>query len=128
MFDSITSARPRIQSGKLHSLGATTARRSSALRDVPTMAEAGVPGYEVSPWFAVFAPAGTPANVVAKLNKVLNDAMWQPETLKKLEGGGGRTHRQHTAGIGNVSAQGNGSLGSAHQGAGHPHGLKPSFT
>ncbi|AUT46362.1 tripartite tricarboxylate transporter substrate binding protein [Achromobacter sp. AONIH1] len=88
MFDSITSARPHIQSGKLRPLGVTTARRSSALPDVPTIAEAGVPGYEVSPWFAVFAPAGTPADVVAKLNKVLNDAMRQPETLKKLEGVG----------------------------------------
>ena len=85
MFDSITSARPHIQSGKLQALGVTSARRSSALPDVPTIAEAGVPGYEVSPWFAVFAPAGTPADVVAKLNKALNAAMRQPEILKKLE-------------------------------------------
>ncbi|MGE8317441.1 MAG: Bug family tripartite tricarboxylate transporter substrate binding protein [Comamonas sp.] len=85
MFDSITSARPHIQSGKLRALGVTTARRSSALPDVPTIAEAGVPGYEVSPWFAVFAPAGTPAAVVARLNQVLNGAMKQPDTLKKLE-------------------------------------------
>lgn len=85
MFDSITSARPHIQSGKLRALGVTTAKRSSALPDVPTIAEAGVPGYEVSPWFAVFAPAGTPADVVARLNKVLNESMKQPDTLKKLE-------------------------------------------
>ncbi|KAB2905547.1 MAG: tripartite tricarboxylate transporter substrate binding protein [Burkholderiaceae bacterium] len=85
MFDSITSARPHIQSGKLRALGVTTTRRSSALPDVPTIAEAGVPGYEVSPWFAVFAPAGTPADVVARLNKVLNESMKQPDTLKKLE-------------------------------------------
>ena len=85
MFDSITSARPHIQSGKLRALGVTTAKRSGALPDVPTIAEAGVPGYEVLPWFAVFAPAGTPPEVVAKLNKVLNDAMKEPDTLKKLE-------------------------------------------
>ena len=85
MFDSITSARPHSQSGKLRALGVTTAKRSSALPDVPTIAEAGVPGYEVSPWFAVFAPAGTPPDVIAKLNKVLNDGMKDPETLKKLE-------------------------------------------
>ena len=85
MFDSITSARPHIQSGKLRALGLTTAKRSSALPDVPTIAEAGVPGYEVSPWFAVFAPAGTSPEIVAKLNKVLNDGMKDPETLKKLE-------------------------------------------
>ena len=88
MFDSITSARPHIQSGKLLALGVTSARRSSALPNVPTIAEAGVPGYEVSPWFAVFAPAGTPADVVAKLNQSLITAMRQPETLKKLEGVG----------------------------------------
>ena len=85
MFDSITSARPHIQSGKLRALGLTTAKRSSALPDVPTIAEAGVPGYEVSPWFATFAPAGTPAEVVNKLNKVLNGLMKDPDTLKKLE-------------------------------------------
>ncbi|MDH4428384.1 MAG: tripartite tricarboxylate transporter substrate binding protein [Acidovorax sp.] len=85
MFDSITSARPHIQSGKLRALAVTTARRSPALPDVPTVAEAGVPGYEVSPWFAVFARMGTPPEVIARLNKVLNDAMKQPETLRKLE-------------------------------------------
>lgn len=85
MFDSITSARPHIQSGKLMALGVTSARRSSALPDVPTLAEAGVPGYEVSPWFGVFAPAGTPAEVVNRLNKALITAMRQPETLRKLE-------------------------------------------
>ena len=88
MFDSITSVRPHIQSGKLRALGVTTARRSSVLPDVPTIAEAGVPGYEVSPWFAVFAPAGTPEAVVSRLNQVLNSAMMQPDTLKKLEGVG----------------------------------------
>ena len=85
MFDSITSARPHIQSGKMRALGVTTAKRSSALPGVPTIAEAGLPGYEVSPWFAVFAPAGTPPQVVARLNQVLNGAMQQPDTLKKLE-------------------------------------------
>ncbi len=85
MFDSITSARPHIQSGKLRALGVTSAKRSSALPDVPTIAEAGVPAYEVSPWFAVFAPAGTPADVVARLNKALIAAMRQPEILQKLE-------------------------------------------
>lgn len=85
MFDSITSARPHIQSGKLRALGVTSARRSPVLPEVPTLAEAGVPGYEVSPWFAVFAPAGTPAEVVARLNKAIVTAMRQPEVLRKLE-------------------------------------------
>lgn len=85
MFDSITSARPHIQSGKLRPLAVTTTRRSAALPDVPTMAEAGITGYDVSPWFAVFTRAGTPAHVIAHLNKGLNEAMQQPETLRKFE-------------------------------------------
>ncbi|MCZ2496507.1 tripartite tricarboxylate transporter substrate binding protein [Xylophilus sp. Kf1] len=88
MFDSITSAGPHIRAGKLRALAVTSARRSAALPDVPTVAEAGVPGYEVSPWFAVFAPAGTPAPIVARLQAALVDAMRQPETQAKLAGVG----------------------------------------
>ena len=84
MFDSITSARPHLQSGKLRALAVTTAKRSSALPQVPTMAQAGVPGYEVSPWFAVFAPAGTPKPIVTKLNRALLDAMKQPDVAARL--------------------------------------------
>ena len=85
MFDSITSARPHIQAGKLRALGVTSAKRSATLPDVPTIAEAGVPGYEGSPWFAVFAPAGTPAAIVNKINAALIDAMKQPDTVAKFE-------------------------------------------
>ena len=85
MFDSITSARNHIQSGKLRALAVTTAKRSKNLPNVPTMAEAGVAGYDVSPWFAVFAPAGTPAPIIAKLNKVLTDTMKQPEVIERLD-------------------------------------------
>jgi tripartite-type tricarboxylate transporter receptor subunit TctC len=85
MFDSITSARPHIQSGKLRALGVTTAKRSSSLPNVPTLAEAGVPGYEVSPWFAVFVPAGTPKPVIAKLHKALLDAMKLPDVKARFE-------------------------------------------
>jgi tripartite-type tricarboxylate transporter receptor subunit TctC len=85
MFDSITSARNHIQSGKLRALAVTTAKRSKSLPQVPTMAEAGVAGYDVSPWFAVFAPAGTPAPIIAKLNKVLIDTMKQPDVVERLD-------------------------------------------
>nr|WP_235514803.1 tripartite tricarboxylate transporter substrate binding protein [Acidovorax sp. Root217] len=85
MFDSITSARPHIQSGKLRALGVTTAKRSATLPNVPTLAEAGLPGYEVSPWFAVFMPAGTPAPIVNKLNAALRDAMKQPDVVARFE-------------------------------------------
>ena len=85
MFDSITSARPHIESGKLRALGVTTAKRSNALPNVPTLAEAGVPGYEVSPWFAVFVPASTPPSIVLKLNSALLEAMKDPEVVKRFE-------------------------------------------
>lgn len=85
MFDSITSARPHVQSGKLRALAVTTAKRSSSMPDVPTMEEAGIKGYEVSPWFAVFAPAGTPAPIVKKLNQAFVAAMKQPEVLERFK-------------------------------------------
>lgn len=85
MFDSITSARPHLQSGKLRALAITTKTRSPSLPDVPTVAEAGVPGYEVSPWFATFMPAGTPTPIVEKLGKTLNEAMKDPEVKKRFE-------------------------------------------
>jgi tripartite-type tricarboxylate transporter receptor subunit TctC len=86
MFDSITSARNHIKSGRLRPLALTTAKRSKALPDVPTMAEAGVTGYDVSPWFAVFAPAGTPRPIIDKLNKVLVETMKLPDVVEKLDG------------------------------------------
>ena len=76
---------PPVQAGKLRALGVTSAKRSATLPGVPTIAEAGVPGYEVSPWFAVFAPAGTPAAIVNKINAALIDAMKQPDTVAKFE-------------------------------------------
>lgn len=85
MFDSITSAKPHIQSGKLRAIDLTTAQRSSALPNVPTLAEAGLLGYEVSPWFAVFVPASTPKPVIAKLNAALLDAMKQADIKGKFD-------------------------------------------
>jgi tripartite-type tricarboxylate transporter receptor subunit TctC len=85
MFDSITSAKPHILSGKLRAVGLTTAKRSSALPNVPTLAESGLAGYEVSPWFAVFAPSSTSKPIIAKLNAALLEAMKQPDIKAKFE-------------------------------------------
>jgi tripartite-type tricarboxylate transporter receptor subunit TctC len=84
MFDSITSAMPHIQSGKLRAIAVTTAKRSTALPNVPTIAEAGLPGYELSPWFAVYMPAGTPKPIIAKIHDALLAAMKLPEVQKRL--------------------------------------------
>ncbi len=75
MFDSITSAKPHIESGKLKALAVTTAKRSSTLPDLPTVAESGMPGYELTPWFATFAPAGTPPEIIEKLHGAMIKAM-----------------------------------------------------
>ncbi len=85
MFDSITSSKPFIDSGKLRAIAVTTAKRSSTLPNVPTVAESGLPGYEVSPWFAVFMPASTPKPIVQKMHKALIDAMNSPDVKKKFE-------------------------------------------
>lgn len=82
MFDSITSAKPHIESGKLKALAVTTPKRSSTLPDLPTVAESGMTGYELTPWFATFAPAGTPAPIIEKLNGAMIKAM-NTEQVKK---------------------------------------------
>ncbi len=85
MFDSITSAKPHISSGKLRPIGLTTTKRSKALPGVPTIAESGLPGYDVTPWFAVFVPGGTPSPIVKKLNKALVTSLESPEIREKFD-------------------------------------------
>jgi tripartite-type tricarboxylate transporter receptor subunit TctC len=70
---------PQVKAGKLRALGVTTLARSPDLPDVPTIAEAGVPGYETVAWFGVFAPAATPRDVVARLNAEINRIVATPE-------------------------------------------------
>lgn len=84
MFDSVASARPHVQSGKLIALGVTTSRRSSAMPEVPTLAEAGIKGYELVPWFGVFMPAGTPEPIVARMNQVLKEALQATEVKARF--------------------------------------------
>lgn len=79
MFDSITSAKPHIDSGKLKALAVTTPKRSATMPDVPTVAESGLAGYDLTPWFATFAPAGTQPEIIARLNKAMLDAMQSPK-------------------------------------------------
>jgi tripartite-type tricarboxylate transporter receptor subunit TctC len=77
-------AKARIQSGQARPLAVTTAKRSAALPDMPTVAESGYPGYEVSTWFGYLAPAGTPAEIVNRLNTEINAALKHPDVEKKL--------------------------------------------
>ena len=84
MFDNMPSAIQHVRSGKLVPIAVTTAKRSPELPNVPTIAEAGVPGYEATSWFGMFAPAGTPAPVLAKLNTALVKVLNQAEVKKKI--------------------------------------------
>lgn len=85
MFDIMGSSLPYIQTGKLTPLAVTSAKRSTSLPDVPTMAEAGVPGYEFTGWHGIAVRAGTPAPVIDKLNSTLNAIFKEPEFHKKWE-------------------------------------------
>ena len=84
----IASVVAHVKSGRLRALGVSSARRSAALPDVPTIAEAGVPGYEMNPWIAVFAPAGTPKSIIDKLNAEVNKALKLPDVAQSLSGQG----------------------------------------
>jgi len=84
LMDSIVSAQTHIKDGRVRALAVTGAQRSSALPDVPTFTELGVPGLAFSNWFGFFAPAGTPGEVVQRLSRELNTIMRAPEVVERL--------------------------------------------
>lgn len=94
MFDNMPSAIQHVRSGKLVPLAVTTAKRSPELPNVPTIAEAGVPGYEATSWFGMFAPAGTPAPVLAKLNAAIVKVLAQPDVKKKINEQGAEVYSE----------------------------------
>jgi tripartite-type tricarboxylate transporter receptor subunit TctC len=83
-FSGMPPAMPHLRSGKLRALAVTTTKRSPTAPDVPTMEEAGVPGFDMSNWFAYFVPAGTPADVIGKLNAEINRALKLQDVKEKL--------------------------------------------
>ncbi|MCP3019472.1 tripartite tricarboxylate transporter substrate binding protein [Cupriavidus basilensis] len=88
MFDTVAAIGPQVKGGKVRPLAVTTAKRSSAAPQVPTMAQAGLPGYETSTWGGVLAPAGTPKAVVDKLNAEINKALASPDVRERLQNAG----------------------------------------
>ncbi len=79
MFDNIVTTLPLAKAGKLRALAVTTAKRSRVGEDIPTLAQAGVPGYDANAWFGVFAPAGTPDAVIARLQSEISKIVKIPE-------------------------------------------------
>jgi tripartite-type tricarboxylate transporter receptor subunit TctC len=84
MFDNLASASAQIKAGRLKAFAVTTAQRAAALPEVPTMAESGLPGFDVSTWFGVYAPAGTPAPIAMRLNEAFTAALRTPEMRERL--------------------------------------------
>jgi tripartite-type tricarboxylate transporter receptor subunit TctC len=87
MFDNLASSLGQIRAGKVRALAVTTARRSTLAPDLPTIAESGLPGFDISTWFGIFAPGGTPQPVVQRLHDAFVDALHAPDvqaTMKKM--------------------------------------------
>jgi tripartite-type tricarboxylate transporter receptor subunit TctC len=84
MFSSVVAILPHIKAGKLRGLAVTGAKRLASLPELPTIAESGLPGYEASSWYGILAPAGTPRDIVMKLNAGLAKALEQPEVRNSL--------------------------------------------
>ena len=94
MFESTNSIAPHVRAGRVRALAVTGAKRATSLPEVPTLMEAGVPGYEVNVWTGIIAPAGLPRPVLDRLNAAVNAAIALPDTKQLLlqlggEGGGG---------------------------------------
>ncbi|MCY7315623.1 MAG: tripartite tricarboxylate transporter substrate binding protein [Rubrivivax sp.] len=85
LMDSAVSAQSHIRDGKIRALAVSGSKRSAALPTVPTFAEIGVPGMEFSNWFGIFAPAGTPADIVQRLNRELNTIVRAPDVAERLD-------------------------------------------
>jgi tripartite-type tricarboxylate transporter receptor subunit TctC len=88
MFDSLSSSLSQIKGGKFRALAVSTAKRSSVLPQVPTIQESGVPNFDISVWYGIFAAARTPAPIVQKLNSEVIKAMAAPDTRQRIEGYG----------------------------------------
>ena len=78
MFDNLTSISPHVKAGKLRGLGVSSLKRSAIFPDIPTISEAGVPGYETNAWGGIVVPVGTPRVIVMKLNAEINKALQSP--------------------------------------------------
>ena len=83
-FDNVPNVVTQVKAGKLRALAITSPARAASLPDIPTVAEAGVPGYEVGVWFGMVAPAATPPDVLAKLNAELNKILAMPDVKQKF--------------------------------------------
>ena len=85
MFDNLANALPQVKAGKLRALAVTTAQRSAFAPDLPTLAEAGVPGFDLTTWIGIFLPGNAPSDIVLRLNTEINKALNAPDMKDRLE-------------------------------------------
>ena len=88
IFDTITAIQPHVKAGTVRGLGVTTIQRSTSMPELPTLHESGLPGYDTSTWGGILAPAGTPKDVVTKLNGAINQALQHQDVREKLTAAG----------------------------------------
>lgn len=84
MLTTVASVAPHIKSGRLRALAVTSTQRSAAFPDLPTLDEAGVPGYQAESWYGIYAPAGTPEDVIARLNASVAKAVQTPSFQQRV--------------------------------------------
>jgi tripartite-type tricarboxylate transporter receptor subunit TctC len=104
MFGTVAITHRQIKAGKLAALGVSTPRRSALLPEVPPIAEAGVPGYAMSTWWGVIAPAGVPAAIVQKLNREIGAIVTSAESRQRLETSGAEPATLSSAEFGRLLA------------------------
>ena len=88
LFSTLLQSQSFLKEGRLRALAVSTAKRTPAAPDLPTLAEAGVPGYEVAPWYGLILPAKTPVPIITKLNREIAKAMKMPDVVKKMSSDG----------------------------------------
>ena len=110
MFESLNSIAPHARSGTVRALAVTGERRSPGFPDLPTVAEAGVPGYAAPTWSGVIGPAGIPRPIVDKLNAAINRAINSPRLQGALRADRRRAGRRHAGGVRRDDPQGLGEV------------------
>jgi tripartite-type tricarboxylate transporter receptor subunit TctC len=105
LFSSLVQTTPHIRSGKLKALGVGGGKRNPVLPDVPTVAEAGVPTYEAVNWWGLVAPAGTPASIIERLHKAVQEVQTSPEVQKQFASEGAEIVRTSPAEFGAFMAK-----------------------
>ena len=119
VFADISTTLPQAKAGKVKALAVSSAERSPLAPDLPTMAEAGVPGYDLTAWFAAFVPAGTPKPIVDKLNAAFKAALADPKVTRIPAQRGHRAELEHAGGAQGLRRLGDREVGQDRQGGGH---------